>query len=371
MQAPTPSKEPPISPRYSLRFLHSPFKTEVPGKAPSSMISSAVSPATASSAELVSSSACPALRSLFQTLNCHATQHENNAYPTPLVDLIHDSPLLGCLLGADSTTLHSLCNPSSCTTETALEIAVLSPSSVLRAEISLNLVPGIPIRTSCHTSLHGVHEGKSERRKTGQNSIGHLVQLRGNVRLRPNHDRFPKRGLRHSVLEVPASHLLPISTVDQHKTTLATVLSASSSDCTPGPICPFPGLSCSLHNIFQRTEIETTLQLTSPSLGVIVLLTSASARWERRHQLRVERYLDTVEVGGSKPPVPTNYKSDNGVGGQDAKDEDKRLQRSASTGNRKIKRRKAYRSHILTKMTTKRKRNLRGGTWSLSKTSKK
>ena len=36
--------------------------------------------------------------------------------------------------------------------------------------------------------------------------------------------------------------------------------------------------------------------------------------------------------------------------------------RFSFTGTGKIKRRKAYRSHILTKMTTKRKRNLRGGT---------
>lgn len=36
--------------------------------------------------------------------------------------------------------------------------------------------------------------------------------------------------------------------------------------------------------------------------------------------------------------------------------------RFSFTGSGKIKRRKAYRSHILTKMTTKRKRNLRGGT---------
>ena len=36
--------------------------------------------------------------------------------------------------------------------------------------------------------------------------------------------------------------------------------------------------------------------------------------------------------------------------------------RFSFTGTGKIKRRKAYRSHILTKMTTKRKRQLRSGT---------
>jgi large subunit ribosomal protein L35 len=36
--------------------------------------------------------------------------------------------------------------------------------------------------------------------------------------------------------------------------------------------------------------------------------------------------------------------------------------RFSFTGTGKIKRRKAFRSHILTKMTTKRKRNLRHGT---------
>ena len=73
-----------------------------------------------------------------------------------------------------------------------------------------------------------------------------------------------------------------------------------------------------------------------------------------------ERYTDTVEVGGSIPPVPTKRnKLREFLAMPKQKTHSGAAKRFRLTGTGKVRRSKAYANHILTKKSPKRKRNLR------------